>query len=651
MFKNQSKDIFAQLLIFGLIIYWIFSGFPQIWHNPPVPPEIQKAQAAFSSPTARGSTVRTTSGTTIAVTPTANVTVGKIAFLGCVTDNTATANGASANHDSVADTDGHTWAEVFEETDSDTAAADGSTISLWWTKVTTQIDTTDAVTLTIDTARTDGVCGLVEVTIGAGKTVTAITLTPTHSDTHTMLSATSTGLTSQEYLFFGLFGAEGEDTAKTAIANYSELHDLVSTTSGSADANVQLHIGTRIRTDTGDTWTSSAVTFTNGIQSLTMFYEVASEAPTITVNQPDGVSDLIAPGANYTVNYDLADAGDTVTANFAYDADASGYNGNLIAGCINQVEGTGATCTWNTTGVPSGTYYVHGTTTDGTTAAQDYSSSVVTINAAPTIEVTQPDGADDTVTVGDNYTIYYTLTDSDDTVTANFAYDGDAADYNGNLIAGCINKAEAAGGTGTCIWNTTGVTPGNYYIHGTSTDSINTEAQDYSSGVVTIQSAFTGVFNITASSSESFNSGVAIPFQFYSQTTTVAASGALKIEDDRGSNLGWDVYLGATDWKSGQDVMQLDYDGTGTDDNLGKLCAFPSAAAISAETGSITGVTVGSADACFSAGITNIAVASATAGNGNGAYWLTDMTLEQFIPFSPTAQVYTTTIYYTLISK
>ncbi len=161
----------------------------------------------------------------------------------------------------------------------------------------------------------------------------------------------------------------------------------------------------------------------------------------------------------------------------------------------------------------------------------------------------------------------------------------------------------------------------------------------------------TGVFDITASSSESFNSGAALSFSFNSQTTTVAKASAIQIEDDRGTNAGWDVYLGATDWKSGKDVMQLDYNGTGTDNNLGKFCAFPAEAAISAETGSITGVSVGSANACFSAGITSIAVASATATNGNGKYWLTDMKLEQFIPFSPTAQVYTTTIYYTLISK
>ena|SRR3989338_3415384 len=35
-------------LIFILMIGWIFSGWPQIWQNPRIPPNIQKAQAAIN---------------------------------------------------------------------------------------------------------------------------------------------------------------------------------------------------------------------------------------------------------------------------------------------------------------------------------------------------------------------------------------------------------------------------------------------------------------------------------------------------------------------------------------------------------------------------------------------------------------------------
>ena len=43
--KNISK-ILKYFLVFVLITGWIFSGWPQIWQNPPFPPKIQEAQAA-----------------------------------------------------------------------------------------------------------------------------------------------------------------------------------------------------------------------------------------------------------------------------------------------------------------------------------------------------------------------------------------------------------------------------------------------------------------------------------------------------------------------------------------------------------------------------------------------------------------------------
>src|SRR3989338_5888357 len=44
--KNKSRDFSAKFLIFSLIFYWIFSGWPQIWQNPPFPPEVLTTKAA-----------------------------------------------------------------------------------------------------------------------------------------------------------------------------------------------------------------------------------------------------------------------------------------------------------------------------------------------------------------------------------------------------------------------------------------------------------------------------------------------------------------------------------------------------------------------------------------------------------------------------
>jgi len=44
--KNNLGNFLVILIIFALVTGWIFSGWPQIWQKPPIPPEIQEAKAA-----------------------------------------------------------------------------------------------------------------------------------------------------------------------------------------------------------------------------------------------------------------------------------------------------------------------------------------------------------------------------------------------------------------------------------------------------------------------------------------------------------------------------------------------------------------------------------------------------------------------------
>lgn len=230
---------------------------------------------AFSANTARGSNSSSVSHASLAVSPTAALTVGKVIFVSCVSDNLTTVEGPSTYH-LVTDTDGHTWTRVFERTDTAGAAADGSTTSLWVTKVTTEIGTGDSITNTYQGGNNEaGLITIVEVTVGAGQTVNWQTPAHTHVDTlaNDEISAVLSGLTSREYLFFGLLGGEGNDQAKTPIANYTEHFDIRTGPSGLAE--VSIHVATRILTGTGDTWTSFSVSLDNIVQSLVAFYEVA----------------------------------------------------------------------------------------------------------------------------------------------------------------------------------------------------------------------------------------------------------------------------------------------------------------------------------------------------------------------------------------
>jgi concanavalin A-like lectin/glucanase superfamily protein len=104
---------------------------------------------------------------------------------------------------------------------------------------------------------------------------------------------------------------------------------------------------------------------------------------------------------------------------------------------------------------------------------------------APTLSISEPDGIGDTVTLGDSYNITYTLADSDDTVTAAFYYDTDNSGLNGVAItSACATAAE--GTDATCAWDTTGTTPGLYYVYGTADDGTNPAVSAYSPGRIAI---------------------------------------------------------------------------------------------------------------------------------------------------------------------
>lgn len=237
---------------------------------------------AFSGVVSRGFGVRTTSGTDVTKSPDSAIAVGKICIVQVVTDNIATSDGSSSNH-TLSDTDGHTWTKVYEHTDSAGAALDGSTTSLWWTKVTSEIGTSDVITCTINGSITAGILCIVEASVASGYTVKTILSTIASSDSATTLSASLSSLTSREYLYIGSFGAEGADLAKTPISGYTELHDRVSSADGSATLNVQAHVAYKIETSTGTTWTSLYATFTNGTQAVVAFYEVVDTFP-ITIS-------------------------------------------------------------------------------------------------------------------------------------------------------------------------------------------------------------------------------------------------------------------------------------------------------------------------------------------------------------------------------
>lgn len=252
---------------------------------------------AISAPTARGTIGERVSDTSTAISPSAAITVGKIACLSVCTDNIQTTDGASTNH-SVTDTDGHTWTKIFEHTESSGVAADGVTSSLWMTKVTAEIGTGDAVTLTLTGAVLSKALVLFEFTVGAGNTFAVEgvnhTLNPSGAGTETV---TLGSLTSREYLFCGSFAGENE-TLTTEDSQYTNMGQARSSTSGVADTNVTLTAGVRILTGTTDTYNTAGAGPGSNLTSLAAIYEVAGAAVT-RVPRPTVVNFAVTRASSY----------------------------------------------------------------------------------------------------------------------------------------------------------------------------------------------------------------------------------------------------------------------------------------------------------------------------------------------------------------
>jgi len=130
---------------------------------------------------------------------------------------------------------------------------------------------------------------------------------------------------------------------------------------------------------------------------------------------------------------------------------------------------SGRLAVFNTSGQSGETIYSVTVTTavtdiSGCAMEANYQFSFRT-NISTTLSIIEPDGSGDTVTAGALYSITYTLTDHDHVSTAAFYYDTDNEGFNGTDVTGVCSAAPEGTGV-TCVWDTTGMTPGVYYIYG-----------------------------------------------------------------------------------------------------------------------------------------------------------------------------------------
>ncbi|MEK7488154.1 MAG: hypothetical protein AAB598_02425, partial [Patescibacteria group bacterium] len=237
-------------------------------------------------------------------------------------------------------------------------------------------------------------------------------------------------------------GPDGNSTANFSgwtNASLTGLTEHIDNRVASGDGGL-IGAASGIKAAAGVTGATTVTLANSAVKAMMTIALKPNSPPTLSISQPDGVSDSVTQGDSYSITYSLADTDNVVTAAFSYDPTGSGLDGTAISGaCATAAEGSGVTCSWNTTGVTPGSYYVYGITTDGVNPqVSAYSTGTITINAPanspPTLSIAQPDGVSDTVTQGDSYSITYSLADTDNTVTAAFSYDPTGSGLDGTAI-------------------------------------------------------------------------------------------------------------------------------------------------------------------------------------------------------------------------
>ncbi len=376
----------------------------------------------------------------------------------------------------------------------------------------------------------------------------------------------------------------------------------------------------------------------------------ANSPPIISITQPPAGNTVLAEGSSYNVTYSLSDSDSVVTAAFYYDTNNAGLDGNAIAGaCTTAAEGTNATCAFNTSvltpGIP---YYIYGITNDGTGNVSAYSAGTITINDAPALSISEPNGTGDTVSVGSSYNITYSLADSDNVVTSAFYYDTNNDGVGGTAITGAC-AAAAEGTNATCAWNTTGVSLGSYYVYGVANDGVNPAVTGISTGTITIQSAGSLTVDVVdsggipvASPSFSFS---AKTFDWTAQSSTATlgtASQKIRVTNTTATP-GWTLSIAATAgpttlWTSGSDT----YDFNGSSAN-GRLQVNASSSTITPQGGcATTGISKGASTYFVQGTQDSGTLLSASASAQTGCYWdLTSVGMTQDIPASQVTGSYT----------
>lgn len=224
-----------------------------------------------------GSGTNKASSASLAFNLSAAIAVGEVAVSTWVTDNAGTVSGSSNDHATVTDAKGNNWTKIIEWTRSSGAAADGATVSLWYSKITAALAIGDALTLTCEIVVAKA-GSIKSYSMAAGSSI-SIAGSNGASGSSTTPSVSLSGLQSGEYLWTGAVAAEGPNgDTYTQDADYANANNA-GTTGGAADTNASLRNGDRIFTGTSDTFNPTLGILRDWAVVLGALQETAAQFP------------------------------------------------------------------------------------------------------------------------------------------------------------------------------------------------------------------------------------------------------------------------------------------------------------------------------------------------------------------------------------
>lgn len=231
---------------------------------------------AFGALTSRGE-AGVDGGLSVAVSPGTEIAIGELVVAICTSDNEATTDGASTDHDSVTDTDGHTWTKILEFTSTAGVALDGCTLSVWYAVTTAAIGTGDSVTFTSG-ASNDKVIAIASATIGIAE-VEVDGWAAQAADGTVNDDIVLPGLTNVEHLLVAIQSQEHEAVITASVdGDYTFVDSRASATAGGPSDNVMHYYDYRVATLTSDTHTSD-LQANEGVHALVAFNEGVPPPP------------------------------------------------------------------------------------------------------------------------------------------------------------------------------------------------------------------------------------------------------------------------------------------------------------------------------------------------------------------------------------